>query len=51
MMELVKLVVALLIAVPIALGITGLAMRFAARANRMTQRWDHYCNYRGGSDV
>jgi hypothetical protein len=44
-------IVALLIAVPIALGITGVVMRFAARANRMTQRWDHYCNYRGGSDV
>ena len=37
------LVVALLIAIPVALGITGLAMVIAARANRTRERWECFC--------
>lgn len=43
-----ELIVALIVAVPVALVVTGIAMHRAARANRMAERWDHYCNHKGG---
>jgi hypothetical protein len=39
----IELVVALIIAVPVALTITRIVMAAAARANRAAQRWDYYC--------
>jgi hypothetical protein len=38
-----ELVIALVIAVPIALGVTRIVMAVAARANRAAQRWEHFC--------
>jgi hypothetical protein len=38
-----ELLVALVIAVPVALTITRIVMAVAARANRAAQRWDYYC--------
>ena len=38
-----ELAIALVVAVPIALGVTRIAMAVAARANRAAQRWQHYC--------
>ena len=38
-----ELVVALVIAVPVALAITRIVMAVAARANRAAERWEHYC--------
>ena len=38
-----ELVIALVVAIPIALGVTRIVMAVAARANRTAQRWEHYC--------
>ena len=38
-----ELLIALFIAVPVALAVTGVAMRVAARSNRAAARWDYYC--------
>jgi hypothetical protein len=38
-----ELVIALVIAVPIALGVTRIVMAVTARANRAAQRWEHFC--------
>jgi hypothetical protein len=38
-----ELVVALVIAVPVALGVTKVVMAVAARANRAAERWEHFC--------
>jgi len=39
----VELVAALVIAVPIALVVTGVAMRMATRHNYAAERWEYYC--------
>jgi hypothetical protein len=39
----VELVAALIIAVPIALAVTGVAMRIAARHNYAVERWEYFC--------
>ena len=33
----------LLIAIPVALVVTGVVMRLAARHNHAAERWDYYC--------
>ena len=38
-----EVVIALVSAVPIALGVTRIVMAVAARANRAAQRWEHFC--------
>ena len=38
-----ELVVALTIAVPIALVVTWIAMRGAARSNHAVERWEYFC--------
>jgi hypothetical protein len=42
----VELVVALIIAVPIALAVTRVVMAVAADHNRAVERWEYYCQIR-----
>jgi hypothetical protein len=39
----VELAISLIIAIPIALIITRIAMAVAARHNQAAERWEHYC--------
>ena len=38
-----ELTIALVVAVPIALGVTKIVMAVAARANRAAERWEYFC--------
>jgi hypothetical protein len=42
----IELIVALVVAIPIALAVTRVVMVVAARHNRAAERWEHYCQMR-----